>query len=114
MGLAEPRRYPSSEPVARKRGLHAIVRADVRPGSADLFEALLRDFADAVDADEAGCSSYVITRTFGSRQQFAVHARFVNWAAFRLHGETDHAKRMLPRLTALLSTPISMELFMEM
>jgi hypothetical protein len=50
----------------------------------------------------------------GSRQHFAVHARFTCWDAFNAHAETAHLERVLPRLTALLATPISMELFLEL
>jgi quinol monooxygenase YgiN len=105
--------FPIRTPAARKRAVCAVVRAEVRPGASDVFEALMTDFANEVEHAEPGCSSYTVTRTFGSRAHFAAHARFQDWAAFRAHGETAHAKRVLPRLTALLATPISVELFLE-
>jgi quinol monooxygenase YgiN len=49
----------------------------------------------------------------GSRRHFVVHARFVDWRAFQRHAETPHFNRMLPRLTALLAAPVSMEIFLE-
>jgi quinol monooxygenase YgiN len=113
MGSAAPNYLPDASVSARARAVCAVVRAEVRPGAGDVFEALLRDFAEEVAADEPGCASYVVTRTFGSRTHFAVHARFLGWPGFRAHGETEHAKRLLPRLTALLAAPISMELFLE-
>src|SRR5262249_3790773 len=83
----------------------AIVRATTRAGLDGEFEAQLRDLAFHVDADEDACTSYVITRALGSREQFAVHARFVSWAAFQKHAETEHLTRALPRLTGLLASP---------
>jgi quinol monooxygenase YgiN len=49
----------------------------------------------------------------GSQRHFVVHARFVDWRAFRAHAETPHFNRMLPRLTSLLASPVSMEIFLE-
>lgn len=91
----------------------AIVRATTRPGMDEEFEAQLRDLAFHVDADEDACTSYLITRALGSRDQFAVHARFVNWTAFQRHAETKHLASALPRLTRLLARPVSLEIFFE-
>ncbi|MBS0385046.1 MAG: antibiotic biosynthesis monooxygenase, partial [Proteobacteria bacterium] len=84
-----------------------------RDGAEEEFERLLRDLAFSVDADEPGCTSYVLTRQLGSHRHFVVHARFVDWRAFRRHAETPHFNRMLPRLTPLLAAPVSMEIFLE-
>ncbi|MDX2277500.1 MAG: antibiotic biosynthesis monooxygenase [Hyphomonadaceae bacterium] len=89
------------------------MRAQTKPGVADQFEALLGDFAFKVLAEERGCSSYVATRQLGSDNQFAVHARFVGWHSFQRHAVTAHMKRALPRLNALLATPVSLEIFIE-
>jgi quinol monooxygenase YgiN len=91
----------------------AIVRAETRPGADEEFEALLRDLAHRVCAEEKGCVSYVVTRPLGSREHFAVHARFSDWTAFKDHAETEHLKRVMPRMTALLASPVSMEIFFE-
>ena len=102
------RRAPQSE------GVCVIVRAETRPGVDEELAALLTEFADRVRADEAGCTSYVVTRMMGSREHFAVHVRFTSWEAFRAHAETAHLRDALPRLTALLATPLSMEIFLEL
>jgi quinol monooxygenase YgiN len=89
------------------------VRGEVRAGLDEDFERLLKDLAFSVNADEPDCISYVVTRQLGSDRHFAVHARFVDWRAFRRHAETPHFNRMLPRLTALMAAPVSMEIFLE-
>lgn len=91
----------------------AVVRAQTRDGADIEFEHLLNAFAHNVRSDEPGCSSYVITRMMGSRTHFAAHARFASWAAFEQHAETAHMERVLPRLNALLATPVSLEIFLE-
>jgi quinol monooxygenase YgiN len=109
---AEPIRARKA-PGPKTRAVCAIVRAETRPGFDEEFEAQLRDLAFHVDADEDACTSYVITRALGSRDQFAVHARFANWAAFQRHAETEHLTRALPHLTRLLARPVSLEIFFE-
>ena len=89
------------------------VRAEARDGAEGDFEYLLMDLAGSVGSDEPGCISYVVTRQMGSDRHFAVHARFVDWRAFRRHAVTPHFNRMLPRLTELMAAPVSMEIFLE-
>lgn len=91
----------------------AVVRVETRDGVGAEFAALLSDLAHRVNAEEDGCTSYVVTRVMGSAQHFAVHARFEDWQAFKGHAETPHLKRMLPRINALLASPIAMEIYLE-
>lgn len=100
-------------PAPKAASVCALVRAETKPGRADQFEALLGDFAFQVRGEERGCVSYVVTRLLGSDTHFAVHARFASWRSFQRHALTAHMKRALPRLTALLATPISLEIFLE-
>ena len=90
------------------------MRAETQPGADEDVAELLAILADCVNADEPGCTSYVVTRMIGSSEHFAVHARFLSWDAFHAHADTPHLARVLPRLSALLATPISMELFVEL
>jgi quinol monooxygenase YgiN len=92
-------------------GVCALMRAETRPGVDEEFEALMRDLSYQVRAEEPGCAAYVVTRMLGSRTHFAVHAHFDNMAAFNEHAETEHLRRAMPRLNALLATPVSMEIF---
>ncbi len=95
-------------------GVCLIVRAEVRTGAEDEFAGVMSTLAERVRAEETGCTSYVVTRMLGSREHFAVHARFASWEAFAAHAETPHLARVLPRLTSLLAAPISMEIFLEL
>lgn len=91
-----------------------IIRAQSRVGADEEIASLLAELELRVRADEPACLSYIVTRMIGSSEHFAVHARFSSWDAFDAHAETPHLSRLLPRLTALLATPISMELFLEL
>lgn len=104
------RRFRTPRPEA----VCVVIRAEARPGADEELAALLAALAERVRADEADCLSYAVTRMIGSSEHFAVHARFASWDAFNAHAETAHLARVLPGLTALLATPISMELFLEL
>lgn len=94
-------------------GVCMILRAETKPGADEEFAALMGDFAHRVRAEEQGCLAYVVTRAIGVAGHFAVHARFLDWAAFKAHAGTDHMAHALPRVTAHLATPVTMELFLE-
>jgi len=119
MNAAEAAR--GDEGVAFHKPLHApeanavcvVVRVVSRAGSDEVLGALLNDFALQVRKAEPDCTSYVVTRMIGSRDHFAVHARFACWGAFNAHAETLHLARVLPRVSPLLAAPISMEIFVE-
>ncbi|MBL8548282.1 MAG: antibiotic biosynthesis monooxygenase [Hyphomonadaceae bacterium] len=94
-------------------GICAVVRVETRDGVGQECAALLSDLAHSVRAEEDGCTSYVVTRVMGSPLHYAVHARFQSWDAFKGHAETPHLKRLMPRINALLASPIAMELYLE-
>jgi quinol monooxygenase YgiN len=93
--------------------LCVTVRAEATPGLDHEFERMLCELADQVRALEKGCASYAATRAMGSRTHFAVHARFTGWIALHRHAQTPHMKQALPLLTALMVSPMSLEIFME-
>ena len=109
---AEPIKFRRADAPSR-RPVCVTVRGEAREGAENDFEAILRDLAFSVDAEEPDCTSYVITRQMGSHRHFVVHARFIDWRAFQRHAETPHFNRVLPRLSALLAAPVSMEIFLE-
>lgn len=112
MSLADPE--TAREASARAPlSVCALVRAEVRTGRDEEFAALLGDLAHQVRAEEPGCTSYFVTRMMGSPNHFAVHARFRDWHAFEGHADTEHLARIMPRLAAMLATPLSMEIFVE-
>jgi quinol monooxygenase YgiN len=113
LGGADIQTWARVAVAPRMRGICAVMCAQVKPGFSDQFEALLNDFVYTVNAEERGCTSYVATRQLGADNHFAVHARFVGWHSFQRHALTAHMKRALPRLNALLATPVSLEIFVE-
>lgn len=112
-GLADLHSASRRTRARMKGAVCAIVRAETHPGADVEFEALLREFARRVREAEPGCAAYVITRQMGSREHFAVHARFDDWAAFNGHAETPHLSSAAAQMSALLARPVSMEIFLE-
>lgn len=110
MDWADPSSYKLGAPSASP-GVCAVLRAEIHPGYDDEAETLLRELALKVRDSEVGCDSYVVTRMIGSRNHFAVHAHFSTLEALERHADTLHMARAMPRLSALLATPISMEIF---
>lgn len=113
LGDLDMQRWARVPAQTRSRGVCAVISAQTKPGLADQFETLLNDFVFTVQSEERGCASYVATRLLGSENHFAVHARFHGWHSFQRHAVTAHMKRALPRLSALLATPVSLEIFIE-
>lgn len=101
------RRTPPSGPVC------AVVRVETRAGSGGEFISIVSDLAHKVRNEEDGCTSYVVTRAMGSPDHFAVHARFEDWTAFKDHADTPHLKRAMPRINALLVSPLALEIYLE-
>lgn len=90
-----------------------MFHAEAKQGADEACEALLADLAHRVRTDEAGCEAYVVTRALGETARFVIHARFTDWRAFEEHADTTHMSRIMPRLSALLASPLAMELFLE-
>lgn len=111
MGLPEPRTRLALVP--RPSGVCAIFRAETKPGADEDFAALLDDLAWHVRNEEPACTSYVVTRAMGSPSHFAIHARFEDWAAFEAHPDSAHMAKLMPRLSALLASPLAMEIYLE-
>lgn len=112
MGWAEPSRIgPAIAP--RTRAVCAVFRAEAQNGADHECEALIGDLAHKIRIDEPGCESYLVTRAMGSHSHFVMHARFTDWSAFEDHAATAHMSRLMPRLSALLTAPLSMEIYLE-
>jgi quinol monooxygenase YgiN len=111
MGLPEPRTRLALVP--RPSGVCAVFRAETKPGADEDFAALIGDLAWHVRNEEPACTSYVVTRAMGSPSHFAIHARFEDWDAFESHPDSAHMAKLMPRLSALLVSPLAMEIFLE-
>ncbi|MEZ5961446.1 MAG: antibiotic biosynthesis monooxygenase [Hyphomonadaceae bacterium] len=103
----QKRRSPPPGPVC------AVVRVETRAGAGEEFISIVGDLAHRVRNEEDGCTSYVVTRAMGSPDHFAVHARFEDWTAFKDHADTQHLKRAMPRINALLASPLALEIYLE-
>lgn len=106
-------REPQLSKSAHSAAVCLVVRAEARDGAEERVSKLLREFAYQVRNDELGCDSYVVTRLIGADAHFAAHARFIDFDAFRAHGETEHLDSLLERLKPLLASPFSMEIYFE-
>lgn len=96
------------------RGLCVIVRGEAVEGLDEEVVRLLAELSDNVRRNESGCLSYVATRVIGSKTHFAIHARFTGWIAFHRHAQTPHMRKAMPLLTALMASPVTLEIFLEM
>jgi quinol monooxygenase YgiN len=110
MGEQKPDQRKRSSPQG---AVCAIVRVETLSGKSAEFASILSDLAHRVRNEEDGCTFYHVTRAMGSMDHFAVHARFADWTAFQGHADTPHLKRAMPRINALLASPIAMELYLE-
>ena len=109
MGLLQP--STSKRSSTETRVVCVLLHYAGKDGAAESLQTLLGDFVNHARAEEPGLLSYVVTQALGSQTHFVVHAQFTDWGAFEAHAETPHMQRFLPRLTALLAAPISMELY---
>lgn len=109
MGLSQPRTLKHA--VTEARVVCVLLHYAGKEHSERDLRALLADFVEQARGEEPGVLSYVVTQALGSATHFVVHAQFSDWSAFEAHAETQHMRRFLPRLTALLAAPISMELY---
>ena len=89
------------------------MRVETRSGAGSEFISIVSDLAHRVRNEEDGCTFYHVTRAMGSPDHFAVHARFEDWTAFKDHADTPHLKRAMPRINALLASPLGLEIYLE-
>lgn len=112
--MADGESAPAQHKSARHEGAVCVVaRLEAVAGAEAALERMLGAFAALVRAEETACTSYYVTRHAGAAQHFAVHVRFKDWAAFKAHAETPHMERALPRISAALAAPVSLEIFFE-
>jgi quinol monooxygenase YgiN len=81
--------------------LYGFVRLHARKGEENAVEEALREVALA-SREEAGCVSIHAFRSMRDRRLFFIHSRWVDEAAFQVHGKLPHTVRFLERVDALL------------
>jgi quinol monooxygenase YgiN len=84
--------------------LYGFVRLHAREGEESAVEDALREVCGPSRA-EPGCLSLHIFRSMRDPRLFFIHSRWVDEAAFQLHGQLPHTLRFLQRVDALLDQP---------
>jgi len=84
--------------------LYGFVRLHAREGEESAVEEALREVAN-LSREEVGCVSIQAFRSMRDRRLFFIHSRWVDEAAFQLHGGLPHTVRFLERVDPLLDQP---------
>ena len=87
--------------------LYWFVRLHAREGQETAVENALGEVVGPT-REEAGCLSIHTFRSMRDRRLFFIHSRWVDEAAFQLHGGLPHTVRFLERVDALLDQPREM------
>jgi quinol monooxygenase YgiN len=83
---------------------YVFVRLHAREGQENAVEEALRKVTGPSRA-EPGCLSLHIFRSMRDPRLFFIHSRWVDEAAFQVHGQLPHTLRFLQRVDALLDQP---------
>jgi quinol monooxygenase YgiN len=84
--------------------LYGFVRLHAREGEESKVEEALCEVI-RLSREEAGCVSIHAFRSLRDARLFFIHSRWVDEAAFQLHGGLPHTVRFLERVDALLDEP---------
>jgi quinol monooxygenase YgiN len=83
---------------------YVFVKLHAREGEERAVEEALRDVLGPT-REEAGCLSIHAFRSIRDRRLLFIHSRWVDEAAFQVHGKLPHTLRFLERVDALLDQP---------
>lgn len=81
-----------------------FVRLHAQEGEERAVEEALREVAGP-SREEAGCLSFHTFRSMQDPRLFYIHSRWVDEAAFQVHGGLPHTVKFLERVDALLDQP---------
>ena len=84
--------------------LYGFVRLHAREGEESGVEEALREVTNR-SREEVGCVSIQAFRSIRDRRLFFIHSRWVDEAAFQLHGGLPHTVQFLERVDPLLDQP---------
>jgi quinol monooxygenase YgiN len=84
--------------------LYGFVRLHAREGEQHAVERALREVTK-LSREEAGCLSIQAFQSIRDRRLFFIHSRWVDEAAFQLHGGLPHTVRFLELVDPLLDQP---------
>jgi quinol monooxygenase YgiN len=85
--------------------LFVFIRCHAREGEEDAVAAALSDVLGPSRA-ESGCCAIEAFRSTRDPRLFYIHSRWVDEAAFDLHGGLPHTVRFLDRVRPLLDHPL--------
>jgi quinol monooxygenase YgiN len=83
---------------------YGFVRLHAREGEESAVEEALREVIGPTRG-EVGCLSIHAFRSMKDRRLFFIHSRWVDEAAFQVHGGLPHTVRFLETVDALLDQP---------
>ena len=79
-----------------------IATLKVKDGSQEAFEAIFRELAPQVRANEPGCLLYALTRKQGSTTEYVVMEQYASMEDVASHGKQPHFVAAQPKLGAVL------------
>ena len=75
-----------------------IANIKVKDGQQEAFEAVFRELAPAVRANEPGCMLYTLTRKQGSTTDYVVMEQYKSQADVDAHGKSAHFTTFAPKM----------------
>ena len=85
--------------------LFIFARFHARPGQEDAVAGALREVTGPT-SEEPGCLGIGAFRSIRDPQLFYIHSRWVDEAAFEVHGGMPHTRRFMERVTPLIDHPL--------
>jgi quinol monooxygenase YgiN len=82
--------------------LAIVVTLKVKPECEAAFEAVARQLAAEVNANEPGCKLYTASRSTTAPQTYVFMERYVDQAALEAHRATDYFKELGGKMGAYL------------
>ncbi len=83
----------------------------VQDGKQAEFEAVFKDLAAQVRANEPGNLEYTLTKKRGSTTEYVVIEHYRDASALEAHGKSDHFRAASPKLGACLAGAPVMSFF---
>jgi quinol monooxygenase YgiN len=85
--------------------LFIFARFHARDGEEDTVAAAMRDMLGP-SREEPGCLAIEVFRGMRDPRLFYVHSRWIDEAAFDVHGELPHTLRFIQRVQPLIDHPL--------
>lgn len=86
-----------------------VATLKVRDGKGDEFEAVFRDLAAQVKANEAGCLTYQLTKSRNEPNTYKVLELYASEDALKHHAGTEYFIAAMPKMGPCLAAPPQIE-----